>query len=214
MHPHTITPPPPCFTVGTTHDEIICSPTLRLTKTQQLAPKISNLDSSDQRTDFHCSNAHCLCFLAQESLFLLLVSFSSHFFAAIRWRRPDFTQSPLNSWCGDVSVTWTVTWKNWGCNLEVQLMNVSSTAEVTLGFPFLWWSSWEPNKIYFDLFNTFLVTTWFHTCYFIVLISSVSFYNVENSPNKEKPLNEQVCPNYWMVLYMYCIFPPASALKD
>ena len=25
-HPHTITPPPPCFTVGTTHAEIIRSP--------------------------------------------------------------------------------------------------------------------------------------------------------------------------------------------
>ena len=33
-HRHIITPPP-CFTVGTTHTEIICSPTLRLTKTQQ-----------------------------------------------------------------------------------------------------------------------------------------------------------------------------------
>jgi hypothetical protein len=39
-------------------------------------------------------------------------------------------------------------------------------------------------KIYLDLFNTFLVATWFHMCYIIVL-SSVLFYNVENSPNKE-----------------------------
>ena len=29
-NPHTIIPPPPCFTVGTTHAEIIHSPTLRL----------------------------------------------------------------------------------------------------------------------------------------------------------------------------------------
>ena len=36
-------------------------------------------------------------------------------------------------------------------------------------------------KIYFELFNTFLVTTWFHMWYFIVLMSSVLFYNVENS---------------------------------
>jgi hypothetical protein len=43
------------------------------------------------------------------------------------------------------------------------------------------------SKIYFDLFNTFLVTIWFHTCYFIVLMSSLLFYNVENSTNKEKP---------------------------
>ena len=27
-------------------------------------------------------------------------------------------------------------------------------------------------------------------CYFIVLMSSLLFYNVENSNNKEKPLNE------------------------
>ena len=37
------------------------------------------------------------------------------------------------------------------------------------------------SKIYFDLFNTFLVTTWFHICYFIVLRYSLLFYNVENS---------------------------------
>uniref|UniRef100_A0A4W5JQV5 Transposase Tc1-like domain-containing protein n=1 Tax=Hucho hucho TaxID=62062 RepID=A0A4W5JQV5_9TELE len=64
--------------------KIICSPTLRLTKTRRLEPKISNLDSSDQRTDFHLSNVHCSCFLAQASLVFLLVSFSSGFFAAIR----------------------------------------------------------------------------------------------------------------------------------
>ena len=31
-HPHTITLPPPCFMVGTTHADIIRSPTLHLTK--------------------------------------------------------------------------------------------------------------------------------------------------------------------------------------
>ena len=50
--------------MGTTHAEIIRSPTLRLTKTQHLEPKISNLNS-DQWTDFHRSNVHCSCFLAQ-----------------------------------------------------------------------------------------------------------------------------------------------------
>ena len=45
-------------------------------------------------------------------------------------------------------------------------------------------------KIYFDLFNTFLVTTWFHMCYFIVVMSSLLFYNAENSKKKEKPWNE------------------------
>ena len=88
-HPHTITPPPPCFTVGTIHAENIRSPTLRLTKTRRLEPKITNLDSSDQRTDFHRSNVRCSCFLAQASLFFLLVSFSSGFFAAIRTWRAD-----------------------------------------------------------------------------------------------------------------------------
>ncbi|MEQ2305450.1 hypothetical protein AMECASPLE_037944 [Ameca splendens] len=60
-HPHTITPPPPCFTVETRHVESIRSPLLRRTKTQWLEPKISNLDSSDQSTDFHWSNVHSLC---------------------------------------------------------------------------------------------------------------------------------------------------------
>jgi hypothetical protein len=45
-------------------------------------------------------------------------------------------------------------------------------------------------KIYFDLFNTFFGANGFHMCYFIVLMSSLLFYNVENSKNKEKPLNE------------------------
>uniref|UniRef100_A0A672Y7B2 Kinesin-like protein n=1 Tax=Sphaeramia orbicularis TaxID=375764 RepID=A0A672Y7B2_9TELE len=39
-HPHTITPPPPCFTVGTRHVASIRSPFLRRTKTRQLDPKI------------------------------------------------------------------------------------------------------------------------------------------------------------------------------
>ena len=43
-HPHNITPPPPCFTTGTTHAEIILSSTLRLTKTRRLEPKIWNSD--------------------------------------------------------------------------------------------------------------------------------------------------------------------------
>ena len=93
--PHTITPPPPCLTVGTTHAEIIRSPSLRLTKTWRLEPKISNLGSSDQRTDFHRSNVHCSCFSAQASLlFFFLVSFSCGFFAVIRPWRPDSCSLP------------------------------------------------------------------------------------------------------------------------
>jgi hypothetical protein len=41
-HSHTITPPP-CFIVGTTHEEIIRSLTLHLTKTWRLEPKTSIL---------------------------------------------------------------------------------------------------------------------------------------------------------------------------
>ena len=39
-------------------------------------------------------------------------------------------------------------------------------------------------------FYTFLVGMWFHMSYYIVLMSSLLFYNVENSQKKEKPLNE------------------------
>ena len=36
----------------------------------------------------------------------------------------------------------------------------------------------------------FLVTTLYHMCYFIFCDASLLFYNVENSKNKDKPLNE------------------------
>ena len=88
-HPHTIRLPLPFFTVKTTHADIIYSPTLHLTKTTRLEPKISNLDSSDQRTDFHWSNVHSSCCLAQASPLFLLVAFSTGFFAAIQPWRPD-----------------------------------------------------------------------------------------------------------------------------
>jgi hypothetical protein len=48
----------------------------------------------------------------------------------------------------------------------------------------------EESKIFGDLFNTFLVTILFNMCYFIVLMFSLLFYNVEHFKNKEKPLNE------------------------
>ena len=51
-----------------------------VSKTRWLETNISNLDSSDQRTDFHRSIAHA------------------------SW----FTQSPLNSWCWVVSLNWTL----------------------------------------------------------------------------------------------------------
>ena len=45
-------------------------------------------------------------------------------------------------------------------------------------------------KFIFVCVTLVFVTTWFHMCYFIVLIPSLLFYNLENSKNKEKPLNE------------------------
>ena len=75
--------------VGTTHAEIIHSRPLQLTKTRQLESKISNLESLDKINHLHWSNVHCSCFLAQSSLLLLLMSFSSGFFATIRPWRPD-----------------------------------------------------------------------------------------------------------------------------
>jgi hypothetical protein len=43
------------------------------------------------------------------------------------------------------------------------------------------------SQIYFYLCNTFFGTTCFYMCYFIVLTSSVLFYNVENSKIKKNP---------------------------
>jgi hypothetical protein len=34
-------------------------------------------------------------------------------------------------------------------------------------------------------------------------MSSPLFYNVENSKNEEKPLNEKVCPNFGPVAYAH-----------
>ena len=65
-----------------------------------------------------------------------------------------------------------------------------------------WGRILSQGTVYFDLFNTFLVATWFPMCYFIVVMSSLLFYNIENSKNKEKPLKELVCPNFWLVLYV------------
>ena len=122
-------------------------------KNTTVVTKISNLVSSDQRTDFHRSNVHCSCFLAQASLFFFLVSFTRGFFAAIRPWRPN-SRSLL--WRVDVEMclflelceafTWAAIWGavNWWFMRLVTRMLLSSAVEVPLGLPFLWRSSWEP----------------------------------------------------------------------
>ena len=75
--------------VVTTHAAIIRLPSLRFTKTLRLEQKISNLGSSNQRTDFHRSNVHRSCFLVLANPVFLLVSFGSGFFVTIRPWRPD-----------------------------------------------------------------------------------------------------------------------------
>jgi hypothetical protein len=57
-------------------------------------------------------------------------------------------------------------------------------------------------KIYFDLFNPFLVTTGFHMCYFIVLMSSLLFYNVEKKQSRKNILMSRCVQTFdW-----YCIY--------
>ena len=55
------------------------------------------------------------------------------------------------------------------------------------------------SKIYFDLFNSFLVATWFHMSYFIGLMSSLLFYDVKI--NKYPWMSRCVQTIDW-----YCIF--------
>jgi hypothetical protein len=58
-------------------------PFTHTTSQKDKAVGTKNLNSSDQWTDFHRSNVHVLGQETRESLFILLVAFSSGFFAAI-----------------------------------------------------------------------------------------------------------------------------------
>ena len=72
-------------------------------------------------------------------------------------------------------------WKSIPC--ESGLENANSVQSCHQGKVWLLWriSNWK----YILICLTVLVTTWFDICYFTVLMSSVLFYNVENSTNKE-----------------------------
>lgn len=87
--PHTITPPPPRVMVGNTHADTIRLPSMRPTKTMLLGPEISDLDWSDQSTDFLLFNVYSLYIFAQTVLLIFLVSLSSDCFAVIRPWWPD-----------------------------------------------------------------------------------------------------------------------------
>ena len=79
----------------------------------------------------------------------------------------------------------------WSMIFDKNNLRIDYKHRLTCFYELLW---------YFFRFFFCLVTTWFHMCYLIVLMSSLLFYNIENSQNKEKPLNESVCPKLWLVL--------------
>ena len=134
-HPHNINPPPPCFTVGTTHHHTSSS-MLHGRNMQRHGTKISNLDSSDQRTDFHWSNVHCLCFLQVSSYYwcpLVVVSLQKFDLEGLI-HTVSSEQLMLRCVCYLNSVKQLF-------GVQLPLMNLSSAEKVTLGLPFLWRSS-------------------------------------------------------------------------
>lgn len=64
-------------------DGLICH-LFCITQTQQVDPKISNLGSSTQSTDFHWFHVHFLCVLEKTILFCLLLFLSCVFFFIIK----------------------------------------------------------------------------------------------------------------------------------
>ena len=85
---HTITEPPPCFTVGVIQKVAALSPTLRRTQTHLFDRKISNFDSLVQRTLFRYSSIQALCTLAHWSFLTLFCLLNSGFLTAILPYRP------------------------------------------------------------------------------------------------------------------------------
>lgn len=52
--------------------------------------------------------------------------------------------------------------------------------------------------------NTFYFATWYNLFYFIVLMLSFLFCTIENGKNKDKPLNEHMCPNLPKIMFFLC----------
>jgi hypothetical protein len=92
----------------------------------------------------------------------------------IRW--PGLHNHPTSTQLRWFGMSWTSEWRK----RSQQLLSIfgNSFKAVEKAFLMTLVGYFEESKIYLDLFNTFLVTTWFHMCYFIVLMSSLLFYNV------------------------------------
>ena len=134
-NPPSITPPPPCFTVGTTHAEIIRSTTLLLTKTRRLEPKISNQTKGQISTGL--ISIACVSWHKQVSYYYW------HPLAVVSLQQFNH-EGLIHVVSSEQLMLKCVCYLNYVKHLFglvmrlVILMNLSSAAEVTLRFPFLW----------------------------------------------------------------------------
>ena len=140
-HPNTITPPAPCFMVGPHHGEIIRSPTLHLTKTCQLEPNISNQIRPKDRFPPVLMSIASFSWPKQVSSYYwcpLVVVFLPQFNYEGLIHAVFSEQLMLRCVCYLNSVKHLFGLQS---KVQLNLMNLSSEAEVTLGLPFLWQSS-------------------------------------------------------------------------
>ena len=84
MHPHTMIPPPPCFTVGWTQSSINSSPAILLTYTLPSLLCKRNLDSSLKMAWDHCSAVQSLWAHANSSRAFLCRDVRCGFFLGMR----------------------------------------------------------------------------------------------------------------------------------